>query len=230
LVSSYTVYSVTLAGFAGRPAPSGEVSIARFDADLSALLTGRGIVRPVLVGHSLGGTLAIAYAEAHPDRLAAVVAIDGLPVFPAVAQMTAVERAGAAARFGAGVRAQSDEQFAAYERQYMATIGVTDAELAGQIAAASAQSDRATVGSWLQADLAADLRPDLPKITVPLTEITGWSSGEPYTEAQKAAFYGALLGGAPKATVVTIAGAKHFVMLDQPEKLNAALDAALARR
>jgi pimeloyl-ACP methyl ester carboxylesterase len=230
LAASHSVYSVTLAGFAGRPAPAGDVSIARFDADLSTLLSTRAVVRPVLVGHSLGGTLAIAYAEAHPDRIASVVAVDGLPVFPTMAQMSGAARTAAAAQITASVRNQTDEQFTAYERQYMASIGVTDAALATQVGTLSAQSDRAVVASWLQADLAADLRPQLAAITVPLTEITGWSSGEPYSEADKAAFYRMLLTGAPKANVVTIAGAKHFLMLDQPEAFSAALDRALAAR
>jgi pimeloyl-ACP methyl ester carboxylesterase len=36
-----------------------------------------------------------------------------------------------------------------------------------------------------------------------------------------------LLGGIERLEVVSISPARHFVMLDQPEKFNAALDAAL---
>jgi pimeloyl-ACP methyl ester carboxylesterase len=230
LAASHTVYSVGLAGFSGRPAPTGDVSFARFDSDLSALLSARGIVRPALVGHSLGGTLAIAYAEAHPDRIASVVAVDGLPVFPTAAQMSAAERTAMAGQIATAVRGQTDEQFGAYQRQYMSSIGVTDSALGQQIGTLSGQSDRATVAAWLMADLGADLRPQLAAITVPFTEIAGWSSGEPYSEAQKAAFYRMLLTGASKVNVVTIPGAKHFVMLDQPELFSAALDRALAAR
>ena len=38
-----------------------------------------------------------------------------------------------------------------------------------------------------------------------------------------------LLPGIEKLEVVSIAGARHFVMFDQPEKFAAALDGALAR-
>jgi len=197
---------------------------------LGALLESRHRVKPALVGHSLGGTLAGGYGEAHPDRRGAIVAVDGLPVFPLMAQMGNEQREGAAAQTASAVRAESDAQFAAYERQYRATVGVTDDALAQQLASLSAQSDRATIAAWLQADLSADLRPQLAALIVPLTEITGYSPTEPFSEVQKTAFYRGLLSGAPKADVVVIAGAKHFVMLDQPALFAAALDRALSAR
>ena len=46
-------------------------------------------------------------------------------------------------------------------------------------------------------------------------------------EAGKTGYYRALLGGIERLEVVSISPARHFVMLDQPGKFNAALDAAL---
>ena len=39
-----------------------------------------------------------------------------------------------------------------------------------------------------------------------------------YTEAEKGDYYRSLLAGVAKLDVVTIAPARHFVMLDQPER------------
>lgn len=230
LAASHTVYSITLAGFSGRPAAAGDVTVARFDGDLSTLIASRQLVKPALVGHSLGGTLAIAYGEAHPDRIGSVIAVDGLPVLPPLSQMTDAQRSATAQQMAAGVRAQSDEQFAASQQQYMAGIGVTDAALAKETANLTSRSDRATVAAWLVADLGADFRPKLSALTVPLTEIIGHNATEPYSGEQKDAFYRAILAGAPKVNVVVIEGAKHFVMLDQPEPFSAALDRALAAK
>jgi len=234
LAATHSVYAVTIAGFAGRPA-AGTASFAAFENDLTALLDRRHI-KPVLVGHSIGGTLAIDYAETHPDRVRAIVAADGLPVFPGMQQLTAAQREAAGAQMGAAVKAQTHDQFLAYEKGYMASVGVNDAALADQIATLSAQSDPPTAAAWLQADLAADLRPNLAKITVPVLEIVPYSpsEGNPaapmhYTEAEKGDYYRALLAGVAKLDVVTIAPARHFVMLDQPERFNAALDGFLAR-
>jgi pimeloyl-ACP methyl ester carboxylesterase len=46
-------------------------------ADLQGLLEALKIEKPVLVGHSWGATLALAYAAGHPDNCAALVMVDG---------------------------------------------------------------------------------------------------------------------------------------------------------
>jgi pimeloyl-ACP methyl ester carboxylesterase len=166
----------------------------------------------------------------------AVVAADGLPVFPGMHQITAQQRETAGAQMAAAVKGQTHDQVLSFEKSYMATVGVSDAALAEQLAALSSQSEPAAIGAWLQADLAADLRPNLAKITAPLLEIapfvaaeTSAAMGQYSTEAEKGAFYRTLLAGVPKLDVVTIAPARHFVMLDQPERFQKALDDFLAR-
>lgn len=234
LAAKHSVYAVTFAGFAGRPA-AGTVSFAAFENDLTALLDQRHLAKTVLVGHSLGGTLAIDYAETHPDRVRGVVAADGLPVFPGMQQLTQQQREDIGAQMGGSVKTQTHDQLLAFEKGYMASVGVTDAALGDQVAALSAQSDASTVAAWLQADLAADLRPNLAKITVPVLEIAPHNPAEAnpapihYTEPEKAAYYRTLLAGVAKLDVVTIAPARHFVMLDQPERFQKALDDFLAR-
>jgi pimeloyl-ACP methyl ester carboxylesterase len=48
-------------------------------ADLEAVAQGLGFARMVLVGHSLGGRVAMLYAGAHPGRLAGLVIVDSAP-------------------------------------------------------------------------------------------------------------------------------------------------------
>jgi lipase len=59
---------------AGLPGPYG---FAAHVADLLATLDDAGVERVVLVGHSLGAYLATSLAAAHPERVAALVLIDG---------------------------------------------------------------------------------------------------------------------------------------------------------
>ena len=49
------------------------------DRDVAAFLPSAN--KPVIIGHSLGGFLAIRLAEEHSDLISGAVAIDGLPVF-----------------------------------------------------------------------------------------------------------------------------------------------------
>lgn len=52
------------------------VEAAALLADLDALLRACDVAAPVLVGHSLGGNLAQAFARAHPGRVRGVVVVD----------------------------------------------------------------------------------------------------------------------------------------------------------
>src|SRR5690606_28653941 len=78
LAKDHVVYLVTLPGFDGR-APDEKATFDSVVSDLGALIESRKLHKPALVGHSLGGTLSLAYAAAHADSIAGVVAVDGLP-------------------------------------------------------------------------------------------------------------------------------------------------------
>jgi pimeloyl-ACP methyl ester carboxylesterase len=87
----HALYVVTLPGFDGRPAVEGRSFEAAGKAVLD-LIESRKLDKPVLIGHSLGGTLAIALAEQRPELVGGIVAIDGLPVFPGTEEMPASQR------------------------------------------------------------------------------------------------------------------------------------------
>ncbi|HTD35328.1 MAG TPA: alpha/beta hydrolase [Candidatus Elarobacter sp.] len=233
LAPSHTVYAVALPGFDGRPVATAPL-FARTTADFWAMLDAQKIARPVVIGHSLGGTLAILLGEQHPERLRAIVSLDGLPVFPGMESLTAEQRAGAGQQASAQIAGQSHDQLLAFEKQYMRSAGgVLDPQLSDQIAELEANSDANGTAQWLREDLGSDTRADLGKITVPLLEIVPYNAPDlanspaKYTEDQKAGYYRTLLNGAPKLQVVTISPARHFAMFDQPEKLNAIVDAFL---
>jgi pimeloyl-ACP methyl ester carboxylesterase len=59
----------------GKSAPpkDGDYAIESLSSDIEAVVDELGLSRFVLVGHSLGGAAAIAYAGAHPDRVAGLV-------------------------------------------------------------------------------------------------------------------------------------------------------------
>jgi pimeloyl-ACP methyl ester carboxylesterase len=54
----------------------GYVKFDRQVAVIAALLQRLGVARPILVGHSYGGTLALAFAERHPNLLRGLVLVD----------------------------------------------------------------------------------------------------------------------------------------------------------
>ena len=184
----------------------------------------------MLVGHSLGGTLALAFAADHSDRISGVVAVDGLSVFPGTERMTGDRNA-----LGANMRAQiaglNAEQFAASQQAYMKQIGSIDEKTAMTLAGHSSRSDPGATAEFAGQLMALDLRPKLGGIKVPVVEISPFYAPDlaamGVDENGKTAYYRMLLSGIEKLDVVSIAPARHFVMFDQPEKFAAALDRAL---
>jgi pimeloyl-ACP methyl ester carboxylesterase len=57
------------------PPPTPDYSAEALAADIAAVVDSLELVRFVLVGHSMGGAAAIAYAGAHPDRVAGLVMV-----------------------------------------------------------------------------------------------------------------------------------------------------------
>jgi pimeloyl-ACP methyl ester carboxylesterase len=230
LAKSHPVYLLSLPGFDGRPPVAG-TTLESLQADLQKLIEGQRLRKPVLIGHSLGGTLSLAFAADHSDLIAGVVAVDGLPVFPGTENLT--DRAPLAQGARAQIENQTAEQFAQYQQTYMARFGVIDEARAKTLAEWSSRSDPRAVADFAAQTLLLDLRPKLKSITVPVTEISPFYAQDfaamGVDEAGKTNYYRMLLAGIGKLDVVSISPARHFVMFDQPEKFAAALDQALAK-
>jgi len=226
----HPVYVLTLPGFDGRPAaPPAPFTAAK--AAVSQLLAQRHLDRPVLVGHSLGGILALALAEEQPTAIGGVVSIDGLPVMPGTEEMTPNERARFAETMGAQVARQPADRFAAQQQTYMRTIGSIDIGRADDLARLSARSDPASVGRYAADVLNVDLRPALASITAPVLVVMPFlgldSDQQGQTEEAKLDYYRALMAGTPKLKVVPVAPSRHFAMFDQPQAVIDAVDTFL---
>lgn len=225
---AHTLYVITLPGFDGRPATAEKPLFAAFARDFWAMLAGHKIDKPVVLGHSLGGTLAIALAEEHSDCLSGIIAADGLPVFPMLASATPQARDVVAVQMAGTFASLSPADALANQKNYMTTIGTNKPELVEPTARLQARSDPKAMGAWMQEDLTNDLRPGLAKVTIPFLEIMPYEPNPTYTQEQTLAFYKSLVAGAPKATVVAITPSRHFVMLDQPESFYKAVTQFLA--
>lgn len=240
LRDDHVVYALTLAGFDGVPAPTQKTGLLdQADAALLKLIKSRHLDRPVLVGHSLGGTLALRFAGEHNDLLGGVVAVDGLPVFPGAQDLTPDQRKARAEMFKTRMAGMTQAQFKAQQLAYMQHIGVIDQKEAACYAKLTGKSDPVATGEYAAEDYAADYRPGLKQVSVPVLEISPYNapdfkmaatrSGQPVMSAQdKEGFYGKLIANAAHAKVVTIAPSRHLVMLDQPRKFLHVLDGFLS--
>lgn len=74
----HRVIAVDLRGHGESDAPPQQYTIRAFADDLAWLCAALEIERPAVIGHSLGGLIALEFAGAYPDRAVAVALIDSV--------------------------------------------------------------------------------------------------------------------------------------------------------
>ena len=222
----HVLYVVTLPGFDGRAPVAGNMLDASRKS-LEDLIATRKLSKPVLVGHSLGGTLALTVAQQRPDMVGGVVSIDGLPVFPGTEDMPQEQRPQLADGIMRRMAGLTQAAFAGQQQQYMRSIGVVDMARADELAKLTARSDPAAMVQYMATVMAQDLRPGLAQIKAPVLVLAPFlelDSADPNAGmASKLAYYTELMSGTPKLSVVGIPGARHFAMIDQPQRVTDAI-------
>ena len=93
LGDEFTVVTYDLRGAGESACPPGPYSLDDFVGDLRSLVEQLDLERPALVGHSFGGTIALAYAAEHPAEVSAVAAAGGPTDLPDAARQGLRDRA-----------------------------------------------------------------------------------------------------------------------------------------
>jgi len=226
LAKRYTVYSVTFAGFDGEPAVAGNY-LDTFAQSIIDLIAQEKLRAPILVGHSLGGHLALRIAATIPDNVGGVVVIDALPLYPPMRPGdTMSERRTFMTAYRDGMLASPQAAYEAQSRVGITSL-VTDPKNVDFVAASWNKADRHTIAGSVYEMSLADLHPLLSKITAPLLLI-GVADTEANAERNRA-YYAAEYAGTPHLEIAVVASSKHYVMYDQPEKFAAAFLPFLAK-
>lgn len=224
--SRYRLHVLTLAGFAGVPAVDGPL-LPRVRDELIAYIREERLDRPVLVGHSLGGFLAMWIASTAPDVVGPLVAVDGVPFQPALmnpsATASAMEPLARQMRVMYG--AMTPEQLGLQTAKALTGMMSRPADVERATVWAS-RSDAAAAGQALYELMTTDLRNDVANITsdvllVAATKIVA-SNSDRLEMALNA--YRAQVARIKRHRVVAATQALHFVMLDDSTFLLSTMD------
>lgn len=169
---------VQLPGFAGAPAAQAQPFLPAMRDQLLAYLDERQLDKPVVMGHSLGGTLALQMAAERPARIERLVVVDALPFLGGLRGMTPEQAKGMAAGMRQQMLSATPEQWEAGARQGARGMSRNPAN-GERMVAWSLASDRATAAQAMSELWGEDLRPLLPRITTPTLVLGAWAAFEP---------------------------------------------------
>jgi pimeloyl-ACP methyl ester carboxylesterase len=214
LSRKYTVVTVDLAGHGGTDANRTVWTIPAFGQDVATALAAVPSQKIILVGHSMGGPVALEAARLLKGRVVGIIGVDtfksiGAPM-PTKAQVDAVIKPFEADFIGQTRVLVADHLFVKNAHPQLAQKIAYDMSLS---------SPRVAVPS-LRAVLEYDFADALKELSVPIVAINS-DLGEPVNEAR-------IRKVLPKFRTVTLAGAGHFLMMEDPRRFNPALEAEVA--
>jgi pimeloyl-ACP methyl ester carboxylesterase len=223
-VATHRCLLLDLPGFAGRAPMSLERGFLEPLADeVVALLRDERLSDVTLVGHSLGGDLAMLVALAAPELVGRLVLVDSLPFYPAAQNpaLTAELARPMAEQLRARMTAQSDDD---YRRNAQASVnGMTNSpERTALLTQWTLASDRATTTAAMAEMLTTDLRERIAAIKAPVLVLGSWAAYKPYgatLESTKAIFAGQYARAANVEIRMSAEGF-HFLTFDDGEWVN----------
>ncbi|WP_129792259.1 alpha/beta fold hydrolase [Sphingosinicella sp. CPCC 101087] len=214
-VPGYRYHLVQVAGFAGEPVRGNRQGpvVAPVADEIARYIADRGLRRPAIVGHSMGGTLAMMIGTRHPDLVGRIMVVDILPQPAGLFGGTSADM---------GPLAQSIMSSPSGRRLFGSLVAAFSPP-----DASNRLSDSDVVARAMHDLAGMDLGPQLPRLRAPLTVV--YAAPDPSGRAAIDRSFANAYAPARGARLVRIDGSGHMVMLDQPERFAAAMRNFLAR-
>ena len=211
-IPGYRYHLIQVSGFAGEPVRGNRQGavVAPLAEEIARYITERRLDHPAIVGHSMGGTLAMMVAARHPGLAGKVMVVDMLPQPAGLFGGTATDW---------GPLGNSLRNMVASPGGRMLLGNLLTA--LSPPASSNRRSDPDLVARATHDLAGTDLTPQLPRIRTPMTIV--YASADARTRAATDRTFSQAYAGARGVRLVRIDGSGHMVMLDQPARFAAAL-------
>lgn len=223
LSSHYRVHLVQLAGFAGEAWSHGDGPLLQPAQDELARYAS-GLDRPAYIGHSMGGLMGLKLAQDHPALLSRVMSVDSLPFYGSLfgPEATVETVRPAVEQMKTAILNVPDALFRQQQEQTAVAMTLTEARR-GDIVEASMASNRQALATGIAEVATTDARAGLSAMTTPVWAIYAVDTSSPYG-AMAGALWTREYRPLPNVRLEAVEGSRHFIMFDQPERLNALID------
>ena len=228
---NYNVYIVTASGFAGEPAKLAQTPFLQSTvADIAQRLRADNIEGATIVGHSIGGLMALMLAKEAPELVTKVLVVDSLPYLagmfmPGIKPDQAREQANMIA---GQLKSMSRDLFLAQQKQGLSRLSNT-AEFLPTLIKWSEDSHQTTVAVAMGEALATDYRSALATVEASITVLAAYSKAMQVPKAQIKALYAAQYAAAQNVDIQLVDDSYHFIMIDQPDQFSHYLSAVLGQ-
>lgn len=216
----HTCHVLTMHGFAGAKADS-STSYKNWEAGIARYITDNKIVKPVLIGHSIGGGMALLLASDHPDLFSKIIVVDALPCLGALSNPNfSALSSPDCSMYVKQFQSMNDQQFYAMQKQSMPSL-MADTIHQEQAIQWSVKSDRKAIAEIYCQFLNTDLRETITAIKCPALVLleAPFASMKPMIEEQ----YKNLKTGDLKYSDKAL----HFIMYDDQDWYFKQIDAFL---
>ena len=231
--AGWRVHRIHIQGFAGAAAKANATGpvAAPVAEEIARYITENRLDHPVVVGHSMGGTIGSMLAARHPDLVGKLMVVDMIPFMGAMFGPPGTTAETVTPIADQVYAAQSTAAPADYLTRADATVTAMVNNPEGRVLALAdvAKSDQQVSASAYRELIVTDLRPELSKITAPTEVVYVKFADARMTPEITDMIYQASFATLPGVTLKRIDDAAHFVMLDQPAAFDAELDAFLAK-
>lgn len=230
----YTCHVITLAGFGGQEPIEETPYLPIIRNALLQYIADEQLDQPVVVGHSLGGFMALWMAATQPDAIGRVVVVDGLPYLAAAQNpVTTPEMIKPQAeQMRAMSASRTQEQFRQQQQTMILPSMITDPSDVATVLATAGNSHPPTVAQAMYELMTTDIREELAAITVPTLVIGTWVAYKDYggTRDQTMGVFTQQYAKLTGADIQLNDKARHFVMYDDLPGMLDAMDTFLATR
>lgn len=223
----HTVHLVSIRGFGEVPvAANAEGALGGpVSAEVRRYIASRRMVRPAIIGHSMGGLIALNVAADSGTGVGRVMVVDSAPFFPSlIAPGATVGDVEPIARIAyQAILFLGDEALRGQGTMLGNQFGGATDSLFGSLGWQG--GDRGTLAQGLYEVMTTDLRWRLPEITAPVTVVYGWSPDDASPRSRIDGLFRASYASLrTPARFEPIEGAEHMVMIDQPTRFQAAVE------